>query len=143
MSKEAVQKKQLYDQALSALRSGNREGYQAGRVGVELSVAMDELRSQSHVNSSGVRHAAGRTFYLANGVWMDEGAGKLPQVRVKTMSNAYFRVLERHPEAKEVFQLGPRVEWVTPSGTMLIIDPSLDEDSLTDPEIDRLFEVKK
>ena len=38
------------------------------------------------------------------------------------MGDAYFRILEMHPEIKDVFRLGNHVVWVTPSGTALIVD---------------------
>src|SRR5262249_38169201 len=121
---EILQKKQLYDQARAALRSGNREGYQAGQVGVELSVDTDKLRNQDHISESAARHVAGRNFLLVGGIWTDDDfEAKMPVVAIKAMSQAYFRILERHPELKEVFQLGNRVIWVTPSRTALVIDP--------------------
>jgi len=62
---------------------------------------------------------------------------------VQALSDAYFRILERHPKVKEVFQLGNYVVWVAPNGTALVIDPNDGKKELSDAEIDKLFEVKK
>ena len=35
----------------------------------------------------------------------------MPTVTIKAMSPAYFRLLERQPQMREVFQLGKRVVW--------------------------------
>ena len=35
-------------------------------------------------------------------------------VTVKAQSDAYFRILEKHPEMKDVFRLGNHVVWITP-----------------------------
>ena len=78
------------------------------------------------------------------GVWIDEGyETKMPTVAVKAMSDAYFRILERHPETKEVFQLGNHLLWVTPNGSALVIDTTDGKDKLGDDEIDKLFVAKK
>ena len=78
------------------------------------------------------------------GVWIDEGFDpKLPVVTVKAQSDAYFRILERHAEVKDVFQLGNYVVWVTPSGTVLAVDANNGQEKLSDEEIDKLFVAKK
>ena len=66
-------------------------------------------------------------------------------LKVKAMSAAYFRMLERQPQVREVFQLGNHVVWVSPSGTALIIDQGDGREELPDADIDRLFvaQVKK
>ena len=47
---------------------------------------------------------------MIDGAWIDEGFVKeTPSLTIKAMSAAYFRMLERHRELKEVFQLGNRV----------------------------------
>jgi Ca-activated chloride channel family protein len=60
-------------------------------------------------------------------------------VTVKTQSKAYFRILERFPRVRDVFQLGNHVVWVTPSGTALILDQGDGREDLPDADIDRLF----
>ncbi len=63
-------------------------------------------------------------------------------MKVKALSAAYFRMLERHAELKEVFALGNRVVWMTPRGAALVIDADGSE-TLSDAEIDKLFAAKK
>ena len=67
----------------------------------------------------------------------------MPTVTIKAMSPAYFRLLERQPQLREVFQLGKRVVWVTPNGTALVIDTGAGRDQLPDAEIDGLFVARK
>ena len=52
------------------------------------------------------------------GVWVDDGfTPKTKAVVIKAQSNAYFRILQKRPEVKDVFRLGNHLVWVTPSGT--------------------------
>ena len=81
-----------------------------------------------------------RNCLEVGGVWIDDGFNpKMPTVTVKAMSEAYFRILEKHPSVREVFQLGNHLVWVTPSGTALIIDQNDGREDMTDADIDRLF----
>ena len=85
----------------------------------------------------------GRKCLDLGGVWVDQGFdAKLPVVKVKAQSEAYFRILERQKTMQSVFQLGNRVVWVTPSQTVLVIDAADGKTQMTDDEIDRLFVVK-
>jgi Ca-activated chloride channel family protein len=59
------------------------------------------------------------------------------------MSAAYFRILERQPQVKDVFKLGNHLVWVAPNGTALVIDTNDGKDQLSDAEIDKLFVAKK
>ncbi len=60
-------------------------------------------------------------------------------VTIKAQSAAYFRMLERRPEIRDVFLLGNYVVWVTPSGKALIIDRGAGLEEMADADIDRLF----
>ena len=62
---------------------------------------------------------------------------------VRAQSPAYFRILERHPEMKEVYRLGNYVLWVTPGRTALVIDVRDGRDELSDAEINQLFAASK
>jgi Ca-activated chloride channel family protein len=64
-------------------------------------------------------------------------------VTVKAQSDAYFRILEKRPEVKDVFQLGNHLVWMTPNGTALVVDANNGQDKLSDAEIDKLFVAKK
>ena len=63
----------------------------------------------------------------------------MPTLSIKAMSKAYFRIIERHDSARDVFRLGNHLVWVTPSGTALIIDVNNGREEVTDADIDRLF----
>jgi len=141
-NEEALDKKHAYDDALKALRHKEMGAVQAGKLGVDLSVQMQNLRNQNRLETTAVRNVQGRNCLEIGGVWVDEGfAAKLPRVVVKAQSDAYFRILERHAAVKDVFQLGNHLVWVTPSGTVLIIDTTDGKDKLSDQEIDKLFVV--
>jgi Ca-activated chloride channel family protein len=125
--------------------SWNKSGdLQTGKLGVDVALVLNEMRNQNQLGQKLVRQAAGRTCCNINGVWADQGfAAKMTQVTIKAMSTAYFRILERHPEMKAVFQLGTQIVWVTPSGSALIIDATKGAETMSDAEIDALFVAKK
>jgi Ca-activated chloride channel family protein len=141
---EAKSKKEAFEQAREALAQRRQAEVQAGKLGVDLSLQTNTLRNQSRLEYAAQRNVAGRNCTEIGGVWIDEGfTDKTPVVAVKAQSDAYFRVLERHAEVKDVFQLGNHLVWLTPSGTALVIDTSDGKDKLTDGEIDRLFVARK
>jgi Ca-activated chloride channel family protein len=141
---EAKAKKGAFDKARQALAQGQTADVQAGRLGVDLSLATDSLRNQTQLSYRASRNVGGRNCLEVGGVWIDDKyAAKMPEVVVKAQSDAYFRVLERHPEVKDVYRLGNYVVWVTPSGTALVIDAGGGKEKLTDAEIDTLFTAKK
>jgi Ca-activated chloride channel family protein len=141
---QAREKKDAYDLARAALKRRDHDGVQAGKLGVDLSIQMNNLRNQSRVEQTALRQVAKRNCVEIGGVWIDEGyEAKMPTVAIKAMSDAYFRILERHPETKEVFQLGNHLLWVTPNGSALVIDTTEGKDKLDDAEIDKLFVAKK
>ena len=77
------------------------------------------------------------------GVWIDEGfTPKTPTLVVKAQSDAYFKLLERKPDLKDVLRLGNHLVWISPSGTALVIDLAGGKEKLSDKDIDSLF-VKK
>jgi Ca-activated chloride channel family protein len=140
---EAKKRLDTYLKARQALLQGQQSAVQTGQLGVDLSLEVDRLRRQGLVDSSGQRKAAGREFQLLAGIWIDRDfKEKTPAVVVKAMSDAYFRILERVPEAKDVFRLGNRLIWMTPGGKALVIDESDGKDKLDDKEIDQLFAKK-
>jgi Ca-activated chloride channel family protein len=120
-----------------------RNDAHTGKLGVDFAVQLDNLRNQNQLDATAARKVAGRTCRQLGGAWVDEGFdAKMKAVTVKALSKAYFRMLERQPKIKEVFQLGSRVVWVTPSGAALVIDPNGGQETMSDAAIDRLF-VKK
>ncbi|MCI0465098.1 MAG: hypothetical protein L0Z62_49890, partial [Gemmataceae bacterium] len=128
------------DEARRLLLMRNLDGVQSGRLGVDLSVQTSALRGQAQLSQSAVRRAGGRSIMEVGGVWIDEGFdAKMKTVTVKAHSAAYFRILERHPNVRQVFQLGNYLVWVTPSNTALVIDVNDGVEKLTDAAIDALF----
>ncbi len=116
---------------------------QAGKEGVDFAVQLDALRNENRLAEAASRRAAGRTCLLVNGVWVDEDYKTgMKTVTVKALSEAYFRMLERHPELKEVFQLGRFLVWITPNGTALVVNPAQGEEKMSDERIDALFATK-
>jgi Ca-activated chloride channel family protein len=131
-------------EAAAALRNGDRDGYQSGRVGVELSLQLKQLREQNQLDAAAMKRVGGRSLRDIGGAWVDDGlAEKTKLVEVQAMSAAYFRILEKHPEMAEVFQLGKRVVWVTPSGVALVIDVGHGKEKLDDKDIEALFVALK
>ena len=61
---------------------------------------------------------------------------------MKAQSDAYFKILEKHPEMKDVYRLGNYLVWISPSGTALVIDQNDGKDKLNDAEIAALFAKK-
>jgi Ca-activated chloride channel family protein len=140
----ALTQKEAYDRAHDALKRSDLASVQTEKLGVELSVQMNNLRNQSRLSNTALRQVAGRNCLEFGGVWIDEAfTSKMPTLAVQAQSNAYFRLLERHPEIKEVLQLGNYLVWVAPSGTALIIDANDGKKELSDAEIDQLFVAKK
>jgi Ca-activated chloride channel family protein len=141
---DAKERRNTLDRAREALSKARLDEVQAGRLGVNLSLQTDDLRRQSRLAQSAVRRVQGRSALEVGGVWIDERfRPKMPTLTVKAMSTAYFRILERQPTMREVFQLGNYLVWVTPSGTALVVDVNDGRSDLSDADIDRLFTASK
>jgi Ca-activated chloride channel family protein len=123
---------------------GNLASVQEGKLGVDLSLESNRLRGISQVTQNAQCWLGDRNCLEVGGVWIDEKYDpKMKIVAVKAMSQAYFRILERHPEAQKVFRIGNHLVWVTPSNTALVLDASHGQENMTDGDIDRLFTVAK
>lgn len=74
--------------------------------------AQQDLLRLEKEESSSIKTAGGKTFYLREGVWIDaefkEGS-KLPETVVKFGSDEYFALLKRQPKLGAFFALGERV----------------------------------
>jgi Ca-activated chloride channel family protein len=141
--KEAQDRFYAYRDAAEALKRKDQDGVQAGKLGVDLSINVQNLRNQSRLEQTALRNVQGRNCVEIGGVWIDEGYdAKMKTVAVKAQSNAYFKILEKQPQVRDVFRLVHHLVWITPSGTALIIDCNSGKDELDDKEIDMLF-VKK
>jgi Ca-activated chloride channel family protein len=140
----AKAKKDSFDQANAAFRRGAFHATQMEKLGVDLSVQTQNLRNQARLEYCAQKNVQGGNCLELGGVWIDDRFDpKLKAVTVKAQSNAYFRMLERHPKIKDVFLLGNYVVWVAPSGDCLVIDGKQGKEELTDKEIDALFVAKK
>jgi Ca-activated chloride channel family protein len=141
---EAQQRWNAVNEANKAWREGRRLETQAGKLGVDLSLESNFLRNQSCLTPTANRRVQNRNCLEVGGVWIDEGFDpKMKTVAIKAMSKAYFRILERHPEAKDVFRMGNFLVWVAPSGTALIVDARSGSEELSDSAIDALFTPSK
>ena len=141
---EAGEKKAAYAQAKIAFAQRRQEEVQTGKLGVDLSIDANNLRNQSRLTQTAQQNVAGRNCIEYGGLWIDEDFdAKMPAVIVKAMSPAYFRLLERQPQLKEVFKLGNQLVWVTPNRSALVIDTNDGKEKLNDAEIDRLFVAKQ
>src|SRR5262249_49462463 len=124
-------------------RQGQNRRLHTDNVGVNLSEQYGCLKNQSCLSPRASQVVRGRNCVEYGGVWIDEGfEDKTPTLVVKTMSDAYFRILERQPQMKEVFQLGNYLVWKAPCGTALVLDMNDGKDQLSDTEIDKLFVAK-
>jgi Ca-activated chloride channel family protein len=136
----ALDQQRNFDRVRDEFRRRNLREVQEGQLGVDLAVQVNQLRNQERSNRTANRNVQSRNLLDLGGVWIDDAFdNKMPTVTIKSQSAAYFKMLERHPKMREVFQLGNWVVWVTPSGTALIIDRGAGEETMTDEAIDRLF----
>jgi Ca-activated chloride channel homolog len=142
--KEAKDRMQAYREAGELLRQHRQAATQSGKLGVDLSVWNNSLRNTSCLTQTALRCVNQRNCLEMGGVWIDEGFDpKMPTCTVKALSDAYFRILERQPQMKEVFKLGNYLVWVTPNQTALVIDLNDGQEKLGDAEIDKLFVARK
>ena len=144
-ARTALDKQKAYEECCAALRKGDRAGVQAGKLGVDLSIQCCNLRNQCRVEQTCQRELLGRDCIEVGGIWvdMDYDVKKTKTVAVKAMSDAYFQLLEKHPDLKEVFRMGNHLVWVTPSGTALLLDTASGTETLSDDEIASLFTSAK
>ncbi|MCS6849721.1 MAG: VIT and VWA domain-containing protein [Gemmataceae bacterium] len=141
---EANERQRALAAAQRALQLRNQREVQAGRLGVDLSIYSNQLRNQQRLEPTAQRKVAGRDCLEIGGVWIDVGfTAQTPTITIKALSEAYFRILERQPQMKEVYRLGNHLVWLTPSGTALVIDTEDGVETIDDAAIDRLFVAAK
>jgi len=142
--KDAQERKKVLEQAQDALRRRDQNAVRTEKLGVDLAIQMNNLRNQNRLEQTAQKRVNNRNCIDIGGVWIDEAFdAKMPSVVVKAMSEAYFKIIERQPKMKEVFQLGNYLIYVTPNGTALMIDAGEGKETLTDAEVDKLFVAKK
>jgi Ca-activated chloride channel family protein len=141
---DALDQKKTQDMAYANIAAGRWKANQVEKLGVDLAVCTNNLKCQQQLTPNALRNVNNRTCLEIGGVWVDEGfTPKTPTLVVKAQSDAYFRILERQPQMRDVFRLGNHVVWIAPNGTGLIIDARDGKDKLSDEEIDKLFIAKK
>jgi Ca-activated chloride channel family protein len=142
--KQAEAKWNAFNSAQDQLRKRQYSELQAGKLGVDLSLQTYELRNQTRLEMTAQRNIQGRNLMEVGGVWIDEGfCAKTTALVIKAQSNAYFKLLEKRPELKDVLRLGNHLVWVAPSGTALVIDMNDGKTEVEDKDIDALFVVPK
>lgn len=141
-AKEAIDQQSALQKAQSAFNRRDLNAVQQGQLGVDFAVTNNALRFQQQTSRTASRNVQNRNVVEVGGVWIDDAfTPKLETVAVKAQSEAYFRILERHPLVKDVYTLGNYVIWVTPSGKALIIDANNGAETMPDAAIDALFVV--
>lgn len=142
--KDARDNLKNFEQARDWYARGEYKNAQVGQVGVDVAVCANNLRTQDRLTLTANRLANGRNCLELGGLWIDEGfTADMKTVVVKAQGDAYFKILELHPEMKDVFRLGNHLVYVTPSKTALIVDLNDGKDKLSDDEIKALFVAKK
>src|SRR5262249_22314714 len=141
---DARAKKEAYDKAREYFLRRDRDAVQSGKLGVDLSLQTAGLRGQTRLEQTALRQVRGRPLMEIGGVWIDEAfTAQTPALVVKAQSDAYFKLLEKRPELKDVFRLGNHLVWLPPSGTALFTDLTEGKKKLEDKEIAKLFTAKK
>ena len=132
--------KSTLDTAQSNLARGQWRLNQINKLGVDLATCTNSLKYQCQLQPTAIRRVANRNCMELGGVWIDEAfTAKTAALSIRAQSEAYFRILERQPQMKEVFQLGNHVVWVAPNGTGLVIDTTDGKERISDQEIEMLF----
>jgi Ca-activated chloride channel family protein len=116
-----------------------------GKDAITASEVLQSLKEQEVADSNGASRitgratALGRAFVWKKGVWTDsQWKAGIEPVKIKYLSDAYFRLLEKDLDLKEVFALGENVLVVLKSGKAILISAE-GKDKLTDAELNGLF----
>ena len=83
-----------------------------GARGIAVSKATDDYKRKSKLDrtQAAFKTIGKRVFSFQGGVWVEEELKeKMPEVKIKMMSDAYFELLTLRPELKEVLALGGQV----------------------------------
>jgi Ca-activated chloride channel family protein len=141
-AKDAFEQQNALQKTYGAFSSKQLYQAQQGQVGVDFACLNNALRFQSQLSRTASRNVQNRNVVELGGVWIDDAfTAKMETVNVKAQSEAYFKILERHPQVKDVYLLGNYVIWVTPSGKALVIDANAGAETMENVAIDALFVV--
>ena len=87
-------------------------GAEAVQLSKQSRIQQDAYSVKDEKKSDNVRRAAGKTFYLLDGVWTDsefKAEAKLPETVLVFGSDEYFALLKQHTKLGSFFSLGERV----------------------------------
>jgi len=89
-----------------------RVAFEEARAAAAQRSARSVADSEGEMDKSLTRRTASRMFVMRDSVWTDtrSAAARARTVRVRPYSDAYFALMSRTPELREVFALGERVE---------------------------------
>jgi len=118
-------------------------GKKDGKDSVDASGYLRKLKESEQAGEGRMaqfRRANNQRYVNYRGVWMDDRFEAEHQVTtVKFGSDAYFRILELHPELIETFKLGTSVLAVTATGKALVVSATSGEEKMEDGKIQELF----
>jgi Ca-activated chloride channel family protein len=115
-----------------------------GRQGVNVAQYVNRLRQSNNVADEAggqvlFKKAAGRKFFAYRGLWVDEAfEAEFALTQVKFGSEAYFKLLDKHPALTDVFRIGTALIVKTAAGKALMVSDA-GEETLTDSQIADLF----
>src|SRR5262249_6785628 len=100
------------DEARKLFTQKRHEDVQNGQLGVYFAQQNNDLRFQERLSRSASRNVQHRNVIDVGGIWIDDGFDpKMPTLTVKSQSKAYFRILQKQPKMRDVFQLGNHIVW--------------------------------
>ncbi len=113
--------------ALQSESGATREYFRqdSGKEAVQLSQAIQDYKNQSTAveDIATIRHVAGKIFHLIHGVWIDKAYKEDMPVKTVTFgSDAYFKLLKKHPELKPYLALGEKVIVVLDKKRVFIVE---------------------
>jgi Ca-activated chloride channel family protein len=96
----------------SSRPAAEASSFDQAKAAAEMRDARSVGQMDAAMDAARMRRAAGRTFVMRDSSWVEQRAAGTDarRVSVKPYSAAYFALMERVPELREVFALGDRVE---------------------------------
>lgn len=96
----------------SAAPSSSPAAFEEARLAAAQRASRSVADAEGEMDTRQTRRTTSRTFTLQDSVWTDSRAKSVGArtVRVRPFSDAYFALMNRTPELREVFALGERVE---------------------------------
>jgi len=120
---EASEKKRAFDEAFQGAGPKQYADTQSGKLGVDLSIQVQNLRNQNRLDQDRPAQFQAATCLESAASGIDEGFdAKMTLVTVKAQTMPTSASWKRHNIVKDVYRLGNHIVWVTPSGTALVID---------------------